>query len=102
MYKKGTVTSGWSTTELIVTAALVLPWAANYLGVDLATVAIVCGFMPTDAEQVKLLADQIQASRAANSPMPPLVGLAYVIGRPWLKAHGVSLDILKAKKEVES
>jgi len=98
---KPVVTKGFSSTELLVTAALVLPWAANYLGVDLATIAILAGWMPTDAEQVKLLAEQIQNSKAGQSIGPPIVGLAYVVGRPWLKAHGISLDILKLKKDAQ-
>jgi len=91
------VEPGWKTTEFVVVLALVTPWAANYLGIDLATVATLLGWMPTDSEQVKMLAEQIQASQAANSPWAPIVGLAYVIGRPILKAKGLSIDKLLKK-----
>ena len=98
---KKMISSGWATSEFAVVVVLVGPWAANYLGIDLVTVAALFGFLPTDAEQVRMLAAQIKSSQAATTPWAPLAGLAYVVGRPWLKAKGLSLDCFKINKDAE-
>lgn len=81
---------GKSSSEFLVALLIVLPWVCNSMGIDLQQLApFLSAAMGVDLSSAAADAGRIRetieaANRQTNAPV--WVGLAYVAGRPALKA----------------